>query len=65
MIGKSTNETVHDENQDDSLWLSLRTLHNMGPTHIIVSSVPANKIGRKENILQMRASSKLNGKINY
>ncbi|CAF3433196.1 unnamed protein product [Rotaria socialis] len=58
LIGEQSNDT-HTENEDNSIWQSLRTLHSMGPSHIIISSISADKIGRSENILQMRASSKI------
>jgi hypothetical protein len=36
----------------------------MGPSHIIISSISADKIGGNQTQLQMRASSKLSGRIN-
>ena len=33
----------------------------MGPSHIIISSISAAKTGGNQTILQMRASSKLEG----
>jgi hypothetical protein len=37
----------------------------MGPSHIIISSISADKIGGNQTKLQMRASSKLSGRINF
>ncbi|CAF1111703.1 unnamed protein product [Rotaria sordida] len=50
---------IQNDNQDDIIWQSLRCLHNMGPSHIIISSLSADKIGGNRNMLQLRASSKL------
>jgi pyridoxal/pyridoxine/pyridoxamine kinase len=48
-----------DDNDEKRIWQSLRSLHNMGPSHIIISSISAAKIGGNETMLQMRASSKM------
>ena len=40
------------------IWQSIRSLHDLGPSHIIISSIPAAKVGGKETMLQMHASSK-------
>lgn len=37
----------------------------MGPSHIIISSISADKIGGNQTKLQMRASSKLAGRIDF
>jgi pyridoxal/pyridoxine/pyridoxamine kinase len=57
LIGKQLNCT-QDENKEQLIWQSLRALHNMGPSQIIISSISAAKIGGKETMLQMHASSK-------
>jgi pyridoxal/pyridoxine/pyridoxamine kinase len=57
LIGKPIDCT-----DEESIWQSLRTLHNMGPSHIIVSSISAAKLGGNQSALQMRASSKLESK---
>ncbi|CAF2955883.1 unnamed protein product [Rotaria sp. Silwood2] len=58
LVEKQMNDT-HNDTQDDIIWQSLRSLHNMGPSHIIISSISADKIGGNKNMLQLRASSKL------
>lgn len=54
MIGKP----IASNNQQQILHQSLQTLHEMGPSHIIISSISAAKIGGTPNMLQMHASSK-------
>ncbi|CAF0990495.1 unnamed protein product [Adineta steineri] len=58
LIDKQINCTV-DDNQEEIIWQSLRILHNMGPSHIIISSISAAKTGGNQTVLQMRASTKL------
>ena len=60
LIGQSIDYT-HNNNGEDLIWQSFRSLHNLGPSHIIVSSIPTDKIGGNQGQLQMRASSKLAG----
>ncbi len=60
LIGKQIDCTDND-NEEEIIWQSLRLLHNMGPSHIIISSISAAKTGGNQTILQMRASSKLEG----
>jgi len=43
---------------DKSLWQMLRSLHEKGPKHIIMSSISAVKTGGQSSMLQMIASSK-------
>jgi pyridoxal/pyridoxine/pyridoxamine kinase len=57
LIGKPINCT-HDNSKEQIIWQSLRSLHNVGPSHIIISSISAAKIDGKETLLQMYASSK-------
>jgi len=57
LIGKPINCT-YDNNKEQIIWQSLQSLHNVGPSHIIMSSISAAKIGGKETMLQMYASSK-------
>lgn len=52
-------DTIQDNNKEQILWQSLRSLHNMGPSHIIMSSISAAKIGGEKTMLQMHASSKI------
>ncbi|CAF2154186.1 unnamed protein product [Rotaria magnacalcarata] len=47
-----------DRYEEQVLWQSIQSLHKMGPTHIIVSSISAAKLGGKEDMLQMYASAK-------
>lgn len=58
MIGKSI-ASNNEQKQVPILSQSLQTLHQMGPSHIIISSISAAKIGGTENMLQMHASSKI------
>ncbi len=57
LIGKQIN-CSQDDNKEQIIWQSLRSLHDIGPSHIIISSIPAAKVGGKETMLQMYASSK-------
>jgi pyridoxal/pyridoxine/pyridoxamine kinase len=57
LVGKPI-DCSDDNNKEQIMWQSFRSLHNMGPSHIIMSSISAAKIGGKETILQMHASSK-------
>jgi len=57
LIGKPI-DCIHDNNKEQIIWQSLRSLHNVGPSHVIMSSISAAKIGGKETMLQMYASSK-------
>jgi len=58
LIGKKI-----DCNQEEGISQSLRLLHNMGPSHIIISSISTAKTDGNQTILQMRASTKLAGSI--
>ena len=60
LIGKPI-DCTHNDNQGDIIWQSLRSLHDMGPSHIIISSISAAKTGGNQSLLQMRASTKLAG----
>ena len=40
-----------------------QSLHNMGPSHVIISSISGEKIGDNKAMLQMRASSRLSSII--
>ncbi|CAF3581301.1 unnamed protein product [Rotaria sordida] len=57
LIGKQI-KCNHDDNKEQLIWQSLQSLHNMGPTRVIISSISAVKLGGKETMLQMYASSK-------
>lgn len=53
----------HDgAHQEEVLWQSLRLLHNMGPAHIIISSISPDKTDGNPAMLQMRASTQLAGR---
>ncbi|CAF1633528.1 unnamed protein product [Adineta ricciae] len=56
LIGKEL-DYKNDENQEEVIWQSLRSLHKMGPSHIIISSISADKTGGNQTMLQMRAST--------
>jgi pyridoxal/pyridoxine/pyridoxamine kinase len=64
LIGKQI-DCIHNENEEDIIWQSFRSLHNMGPSHIIISSISADKTGGNQTNLQMRASSKLASRIDF
>lgn len=55
LIGKQIDCT----NEEQTIWHSFRSLHRLGPTHIIISSISAAKLGQNPTNLQMCASSKL------
>jgi len=61
LIGKQI-DCAHNNSEEDIIGQSFRSLHNLGPSHIIISSISADKIGGHQTNLQMRASSKLTGK---
>ena len=63
LVGKKF-DYINNDNQEDTIWQSLRSLHDMGPHHVIISSISAAKISGNLNTLQMRASSKLLSRIN-
>ncbi|CAF0845526.1 unnamed protein product [Rotaria sp. Silwood1] len=48
----------HDGNEEQIIWQLLESLHNMGPSHVIISSISAAKLGGDKTMLQMYASSK-------
>jgi len=60
LIGKKI-DCTHNDNQEEGICQSLRLLHNMGPSHIIISSISASKTDGNQTMLQMRASTKLAG----
>jgi pyridoxal/pyridoxine/pyridoxamine kinase len=60
LIGKKI-DCNHNDNQEEGISQSLRLLHNMGPSHIIISSISAAKTNGNQTMLQMRASTKLAG----
>lgn len=47
------------DNKEQNLFQSLRSLHNIGPSHIIMSSISSAKMGGEKTMLQMDASSKI------
>ncbi len=58
LIGKPI-DCTNSNNKEQIIWQSFQSLHKIGPSHIIMSSISAAKIGGKENMLQMHASSKI------
>lgn len=44
-------------NAETALWRSMQTLHGMGPSQVIVSSIPAVKTGGEGSTWRMYASS--------
>ena len=62
LIGKQIDCTGNGEDED-VLGQSFRSLHDLGPSHIIISSVSAAKLGGNQTNLQLRASSKLPGRL--
>ncbi len=57
LIGRKI-ECTHDDNKEEIIRQALQSLHSMGPSHIIISSISATKIGGKKTMLHMYASSK-------
>ncbi|CAF0788179.1 unnamed protein product [Adineta steineri] len=47
-----------DNNKEQIIWQSLQSLHSMGPSHIIMSSILATNTDGQKSQLQMYASSK-------
>lgn len=58
LIGKPIN-CIDNNNREQIIWQSFQSLHKIGPSHIIMSSISAAKIGGQETMLQMHASSKI------
>ena len=58
LIGKSINGTDHS-NREEIVWQALQALHQIGPSHVIMSSISAAKMGGNRSMLQMYASSKI------
>ena len=56
MTGKTIDFTG---NKDEIVWQALQALHKIGPSHVIMSSIPAAKMGGNKTMLQMHASSKI------
>ncbi len=57
-------DCIDNNKNEDIIEQSFRSLHNLGPSHIIISSISAAKTGGNQMNLQMRASSKLAGRFN-
>lgn len=57
LIGKQIT-CNYNGNDDQIIWQSIEFLHNIGPTHIILSSISVAKSNSKETTLQMYASAK-------
>ncbi|UJR15968.1 hypothetical protein I4U23_002887 [Adineta vaga] len=58
LIGRKIDFTSNNNNKEHVLWQSLQSLHSLGPSHIIISSISADKTGGTNAMLQMYASSK-------
>lgn len=56
LVGKSISCT-DNSNKAEIIWQALQALHKIGPSHVIMSSISAAKMGGNKTMLQMYASS--------